>query len=221
MSETEGAPPPDDLKGWSAAIEMAGTLERFRREDVIRAARHPALRTDKRLYNAIMAFLNRIFLKDVSKQVSTGWQNGGQEIVEWVHHTLITAVLDPDSADGKQMEKRYWAVVRTRTIDAVREEKKKLDWTPDQISFEDAEEFLADTEMSELAERRAEVERVLDLIPDARKRYAFRLHLDGVPLKSSKGTTSISGTLGVSDKTAGQWVAETLVFIKRKFGESK
>lgn len=108
-----------------------------------------------------------------------------------------------------------------RTIDAVREGKKKLDWTPDQISFEDAEDILADTEMSELAERRAEVERVLELIPDARKRYAFRLHLDGVPLKQGLGTTSISGTLGVSDKTAGQWVAETRAFVTKKFGESK
>lgn len=221
MSESEGAPPPDDLKGWLAATATAGTLERFRREDVVRAARHPTVRTDRRLYNAIMSFLNRIFLTDVSKQVSTGWQNGGQEIVERVHHKLITAVLDLDSADGKQMEKRYWAVVKTRTIDAVREEKKKLEWTPDQISFEDAEDILANMEIPELAERRAEVERVLELIPDERKRYAFRLRLDGVPFKAGKGTTSICGILEVSDKTASQWVAETLVFIKRKFGESK
>jgi hypothetical protein len=119
------------------------------------------------------------------------------------------------------MEKRYWAVVRTRTIDSVREEQKKLAATPDTIPFEDAEDIIGGTGESELAELRADLEKILQLVPDERKRLAARLHLQGVPLKKGKGTTSISGTLGVSDKTAGQWVAEMLVFIKSKVGESK
>ncbi|MGD9786046.1 MAG: hypothetical protein AB7E80_15670 [Hyphomicrobiaceae bacterium] len=221
MSEIQGAPPPDDLKGWSDVIAASGQLERLNREDVIRAVRHRAVQADKRVFSTLMAFLNRIFLKDVGSRVNSGWQNSGKEITERVHHHLITAVLDPNSADGKQMETRYWSVVKTRTIDAVREERKKLATTPDSISIDDAEGAIAATDATELAELRADLERILRLVPDERKRLAVRLHLQGVPLKPGKGTTSISGVLGVSDKTAGQWVAEMLVFIKLKVGESK
>jgi len=221
MSGIQGAPPPDDAKGWSDVIATSGALEQLRREDVIKAARCGAIQADKRVFSALMAFLNRIVLKDVRNRVNSGWQNSGQEIIDRVHHHLITAVLDPDAADGKQMEKRYWAVVKTRTIDAVREEQKKLARTPDSISLDDAEEIIAGTDDTELAEMRADLERILSLVADERKRYAVRLHLQGVPLKPGKGTISISEALGVSDKTAGQWVAEMLVFIKLKVGESK
>ncbi|WP_045837026.1 hypothetical protein [Hyphomicrobium sp. 99] len=221
MSETKGAPPPDDLKGWSDVIAASGEIERLRREDVIKAVRHRAIQADKRVFSELMAFLNRIILKDVGNRVNSGWRNNGKEITERVHHQLIAAVLDPNSADGRQMETRYGAVVKTRTIDAVREERKKLATTPDSISLDDAEGMIAATGATELAELRADLERILRLVPDERKRLAVRLHLQGVPLKPGKGTTSISGVLGVSEKTAGQWVAEMLVFIKSKVGESK
>lgn len=221
MSEIEGAPPPDDLKGWSVVISTPGALDRLKREDVIRAARHRAVRSDRRVLNALMEFLNRIFLKDASARVGTGWQNRGQEIAEGVHHHLIKAVLDPNSADGKQMEKRYWPVVKTRTIDAVRQERKKLATIPDTITLDDAEGTIANTQESELAELRAGLETILRTEPDERKRLAIRLHLQGVPYKKGKGTTSISEVLGISDKTASEWVAEMLALIKSKVGESK
>lgn len=221
MSGTKGAPPPDDLKGWSDVIAASGELDRLRREGVIKAVRHRAVQADKRVFSGLMAFLNRVILKDVGNRVNSGWQNNGKEITERVHHQLIAAVLDRNSADGKQMETRYWAVVKTRTIDAVRKECKKLATTPDAISLDDAEGIIETTGATELAELRADLERILHMISDERKRLAVRLHLQGVPLKPGKGTTSISGVLGVSDKTAGQWVAEMLVFIKLKVGESK
>jgi DNA-directed RNA polymerase specialized sigma24 family protein len=221
MSDIEGAPPPEDLKGWSAVIATPGALERLKREDVIKAARHRAIQSDRRVFNALMEFLNRIFLKDASGRVKSGWQNAGQEIAERVHHHLIKAVLDPNSADGKQMERRYWAVLKNRTIDAVRKERKKLETTPDTVTLDDAEGIIANTRDSELAEMRADLERILLTVPDERKRLAIRLHLQGVPYKKGKGTTSICEVLGISDKTAGEWVAEMLVLIKSKVGESK
>lgn len=221
MNDIEGAPPPDDLKGWSAVIGTPGALDRLKREDVIKSARNRAVQSDRRVFNALMEFLNRIFLKDAVNRVGSGWQNKGQEIAEHVHHHLIKSVLDPNSADGKQMETRYWAVLTTRTIDAVRKERKKLAITPDTIPLEDVESVIGDTDTAELAEMRADLEKILRLVPDERKCMAIRLHLQGVPLKRGKGTTSISEVLGISDKTAGQWVAEMLVLIKSKVGESK
>lgn len=221
MSETEGAPPPDDLQGWAKIVATTGALGRLRREDVIKAARSAAVQSDTRLFNGIMAFLSEVFLHDAGRQISRGWKNGGMECAERVHHHLMTSVLDPNSADGKQMEKKYWPVLRTRTIDAVREERSKQAAISDSIPLEDAEEVLTGTDALELAEHRAEVERIIRTEPDERKRLAIRLHLMGVPYKAGKGTTSIDRILGVSDKTAALWVAEMLVLIKSKVGESK
>lgn len=54
-----------------------------------------------------------------------------------------------------------------------------------------------------------DVTRILECVPDERKRLAFRLYMDEVPFKSKrKGVTSIAGALGISDKTAREWIKE-------------
>lgn len=220
MSEENGAPPPDDVNGWADVIAASGKLATLRREDVIRAARHPAVKANRQVFSGIMEFLNRAVLKDAGNRVRTSWKNEGREIADKVQHHLITSILDPSSADGKQMEKRYWAVLKTRTIDAVRDEWKRVQAEPDTIPADDAEE-IGDTDAMQLAEYRAEIGRILSSVADERKKLAFWLHLQGAPLKTGKGTTSIGGALGVSDKTAGAWAAEMLALVKSKVGESK
>lgn len=220
MSQENGAPPPDDVEGWAAVVAAPAKLALLKREDIIRAARHPAVRVNRHVFSGIMEFLNRAILKEAGNRVRTSWKNDGREIAERVQHHLITTILDLSSADGKQMEKRYWAVLKNRTIDAVRDEWKREPSTPDAVSAEDAEE-VGDTDTMQLAEYRAEIERILSSVPDERKKLAFRLHLQGVPLKPGKGTTSIGGALRVSDKTAGHWVAEMVALVNSKVGESK
>jgi hypothetical protein len=220
MSDENGAPPPDDVPGWAGVLAAPGKLVALRREDVIRAVRHPSVRAHGQVFSGIMEFLNRAILKEAGNRVRTSWKDHGQQIAERVQHHLITAILDLSSADGKQMEKRYWAVLNTRTIDAVREEWSRAQYTSDAVPIDDLEE-IDNTDTMRLAEYRAEIERILSSVPDERKRLAFRLHLQGVPLKPGKGTTSICDTLGVSDKTAGLWVAEMLALVKSKVGESK
>jgi hypothetical protein len=51
------------------------------------------------------------------------------------------------------------------------------------------------------------VENILDQVTDDRKRLAFRLFMDGVPFKSKK-TECIADALGISEKTAREWVKE-------------
>lgn len=58
-----------------------------------------------------------------------------------------------------------------------------------------------------------DVERILAQIPDARKRLAFRLHMDRVPYGGKKGTASIAGALEIDRKTAEHWVAEVREFL--------
>jgi hypothetical protein len=68
-----------------------------------------------------------------------------------------------------------------------------------------------------LAEEERNVESVLQLVKDDRKRLAFRLYMEGVPHKSSR-SHSIAEALGIDEKTARQWVKEVQSFLKAKLG---
>ncbi|MGB9409076.1 MAG: hypothetical protein WCA89_16185 [Terracidiphilus sp.] len=53
------------------------------------------------------------------------------------------------------------------------------------------------------------VEGILDCVGDPRKRMAFHLFMDGVPYKSKKKSVeSIAQALGISERTAREWVKE-------------
>ena len=59
------------------------------------------------------------------------------------------------------------------------------------------------------ADQEIMVNRILERVSDSRKRLAFYLFMDGVPYHSKRdGVTSIAQTLGVSDRTAREWVEE-------------
>lgn len=59
-----------------------------------------------------------------------------------------------------------------------------------------------------------DVARILNSIPDYRKRQAFRYFMDGMPLKSSR-TESIAKACGVSSKTAAKWIEEVKAFLQQ------
>ena len=52
-------------------------------------------------------------------------------------------------------------------------------------------------------------------IPDPRKRFAYRLYMDGIPAKSKK-TTSIASALGIDESTARCWIEEINEILKAK-----
>lgn len=58
-------------------------------------------------------------------------------------------------------------------------------------------------------DERINVEGILDCVRDPKKRMAFHLYMDGVPYKSKKkNVESIAQALGISEKTAREWVKE-------------
>jgi DNA-directed RNA polymerase specialized sigma24 family protein len=65
---------------------------------------------------------------------------------------------------------------------------------------------LAD-EMSAVDEQ-INVKGILDCVSDPRKRMAFHLFMDGVPYKSKKKVETIAQALGISERTAREWVKE-------------
>jgi hypothetical protein len=59
------------------------------------------------------------------------------------------------------------------------------------------------------ADEEIDMNRILECIPDYRKRLAFQLFMNDVPYKSKrKDVTSIAGALGISEKTARDWIKE-------------
>ncbi len=57
-------------------------------------------------------------------------------------------------------------------------------------------------------EEKIDVERILATIKDARKRLAFRLHMELVPKHRNDGHFSIAKALGVDRKTVGKWISD-------------
>ncbi len=63
------------------------------------------------------------------------------------------------------------------------------------------------------ADEQIDVDRLLSLVTDERKRLAFYLYMDRVPFGSKKGR-SIAKAIGKSSKTAEQWVEEVQQLLK-------
>lgn len=218
-TDQEEAPPPHDVDGWRSASAGTERLKRLRMEDIIRAAQSPKLKADRQIFNALMGYISAFLQRTLRKRISRGWKNGGQDLIDAVHDQLIDAVLRPASADGKELGQRFWAVLKTRTLDAIRTERTQQGrYTSTEVAFGDESGHEA-ADTHESLDQKIDLERALERVPDLRKAYAYRLHLEGVPLKTKKGTTSICQTLGVSDKTASQWIDEVETIIKETIGE--
>jgi hypothetical protein len=214
---------PDDVDWWRRAISHPGTLGRLRPEDIVGAAQDPRIKAERRLYNALMQHLSEFISRKVRTRVSRQWKNGGQDIVDNVHDKLIEAILRPSSPDGKELGRRFWAVLRTRTIDAIRVAEKERDRFTNHedeiVERPEREVEVGHTRVEQKIDYDRALERALECVPDVRKRLAYRLHLQGVPCKTTKGTTSISAVVGISSKTAGEWIDEVDATVKEKIGE--
>lgn len=218
-SDQGEAPPPDSVDGWRAAAAGASGFGVFRMEDIVRAVQDPTLKADRQTCNALMGHISRVLFVELRKRVSTGWKNRGQDLIDDIHDTLIDAILRPSSADGTELGRRFWAVLNSRMIDAIRAEEKNQDrYIPSEIAFTGAPSHDGEDERNQV-EADLAIERLLECVPDLRKRLAYRLHLKGIPSKSNKGTISISRAMGVSDKTARQWIDEVDALVQEKIGD--
>ena len=213
------APQPDSVDGWRAAAAGANGLGGFHMEGIVRAVQNPKVKADRQTYNALMGHVSRVLLVELRKRISTGWKNRGQDLIDDLHGKLIDAILRPSSADGKALGQCFLAVLNTRTIDAIRTERTNQSrYVPSEIAFTDEPSHDGEEERDQV-EANLTIERLLECVPDPRKRLAYRLHLKGIPFKSSKGTISISRAMGVSDKTARQWIDEVDALVQEKIGD--
>jgi hypothetical protein len=57
------------------------------------------------------------------------------------------------------------------------------------------------------------------MIEDPRKRLAWRLHMEGVPIDSTKVSGTIARAVGVSGRQVQAWLDEVAEFLKSKLGD--
>ena len=223
MMETnigKGPPPQStDLDAWRQAV-AEDRLGTFRMEGVVAAIQDLGPNADKSVINPLVLHTSETILRILRKHIGTNHRNEGNDIVEEAHGQLIQAIFTPNSADGKGLRQAFVPRIRFRAGDAIRADKqmRKRELSVENIHEVSGAKHTTESDPRRELDEQMDVEQVLNNIADDQKRLAFRLHMEGIPLES-KSTTSIAKTLGVSSKTAGQWIKEVKAQLRSIVGE--
>ena len=205
-AHTDEEPPPrsTDLDGWREAV-ADGRFRNFKMEAIIAAIQDLGPKTDKRVLNPLLLHASDTIVRILRSKVGRNHHNAGEDMITRAHGQLIQAMLNPKSADGKALRVAFVPRVQFRAADAIRVEQKneKRERADEAIDDLPGESPPQEIDHSKELDEQIDVERVLSHVTDERKRLAFRLHMEGYPLESSKGA-SIAKALGVSSKTAGE-----------------
>src|SRR5271166_5177800 len=206
------APEPTDLEGWRQAIRQ-GLLPTFRLEALVAAIQDLGPLADSKVRNPLAKHLSDAMSRLLRRLVGMNHPNRGEDIIYRVHGQLFEALLKPNSADGKALREAFTARVSFR-IEAVQivPSHEPPDAANDSGVDEDASPRNANRDLSLLdgvrdLDQRIDIKHFLKSVPDERKRLAFYLHMDDVPYGSKRGN-SIARALGISAKTAKEWVEE-------------
>lgn len=118
MAKFSGDPPPStDLEGWRQAI-AEGRLRKFRLEATA-AAFQDLGETDRRVRQDLMKHLSGAIIGMARVRVDVKKPNRGNDIILDIHEAIVAALLDPSTADGKQLRKGFGGIVNFRVKDAI------------------------------------------------------------------------------------------------------
>jgi DNA-directed RNA polymerase specialized sigma24 family protein len=215
MDIREVGPDPDDTKAWRQVIESK-SLPSIEGQSLVAAVQRYGPSGDRRVVEPLMKEISARMMRILRKQIGRNHRNEGWDLIEEAHGQLIEAVLKHNSADGTALRTAFLATVLFRGADAIRREQlhsSRYDYAIDEGALP-----LRHKKTISGDEEHAHVESVLRQIKDPRRRFAFRLHMDGVPRNSTK-VESIASALGVSAKTAETWIKETEEEIRTILGE--
>jgi RNA polymerase sigma factor (sigma-70 family) len=215
----ESVPSSTDLNGWCRAV-ADGRFRDFKMEDIIAAIQDLGPACDKGVLNPLVLHVSDAIMRILRSRVSRNYRNEGEDIITRAHGQLVTAMLNRESADGRGMRFAFVPRVQFRAADAIRAEQKNENR---ERTSESAQVQIGDRPPQELDPRqeldeRIDLERILSHVTDERKRLAFRLYMEDYPLESNR-SASISMALGVSAKTAGQWIEEVRAQLRDVVGE--
>lgn len=214
-TKTENRAPPD-AEGWRKAAERK-ELDKYCIQDVVLAARECHEKGDRKTLVPLMGHISDQILNVLRGYVGPNHHNDGKDIISDVHSELIHAVLIPDSKDGQALREAFVPRIRYRALDAFKKDKRKrtryasyYDDVPDDRTIEKSHAPF------DYVDESVHVEQILDTIPDARKRLAFRLYIDGCQIE---GEDSISEAVGRTPRTVSTWIRETQALLSAKIGE--
>eukprot|EP00456_Euglypha_rotunda_P009637 TRINITY_DN1222_c0_g2_i1.p1 TRINITY_DN1222_c0_g2~~TRINITY_DN1222_c0_g2_i1.p1 ORF type:complete len:239 (-),score=34.65 TRINITY_DN1222_c0_g2_i1:48-764(-) len=236
MATNSGDDPPksNDLAGWQKA-HLEGRLRKFRLEDIVASFQDLDPVAGRAVRNSLAEHLSKAVYGYLHRWVGSHHPNRGQDIIDRVHMTIFTAILQPSSADGKGLRKAFIHRLKLRTKDALIVEDRafrhlapagqntpkspeKLDKS-DLTGPETARTLQNFPAPPQYVEEQFDVDRFLEEnIPDAQRRLAFRLHMEGLPAKSSR-TDSIAAALNIDEKTARTWIDEIQEILKLRAGD--
>ena len=218
IRNTEEAPPPGDLAGWQGAVAQ-DRLGQYRIEHIVGAAQTLGVSSDRRVIDALMAHISDEMLRWLRRFIGRNHRNQGVDLIEDVHGEMIEAVLRPNTSDGVGLRTAFYKRLQFRATDALQDEMEALgrhEFSDDpNVTVPDDDGGMA----ALVQQQNAEIAQLLECIPDPRKRRAFLLHMERCPLAPGKARVSIAGELGVSAKTAGEWIDEVIALLKSKIGE--
>jgi hypothetical protein len=212
-----------DLDGWRQAVND-GRYKLYRLEAIVAAIQDLGPCTDKSVLNPLAKHLSDALLRILRQHVSVNHPNRGLDLIERTHGQIIEAVLRPTSADGRALRIAFTPRVLFRLKDALAAEASAA---RNRESYEAELQTGRATQLgpngtpcevprkgegARAHDERMDVEAILDQVPDDRKRLAFRLFMDEVPFKSKK-SASIADALGISERTAREWVEELQGFL--------
>lgn len=211
------SPQPDDLAAWRRLI-AGNELSHCTHESVVAAIQSLGPNGERRILNALMKHISDVLNRILRNRIGRNHPNEGFDIIERAHTQLIEALLQPNSPDGKGLAVAFKARVDFRAADAIRAERLQSARQPygeDVAAYERTSD-----DMHQISEEHVSVENLLKRITDPRKRLAWRLHMERVPLGGTKGH-SIARIAGVSAKTAGEWIEEIKELLKGILGDEQ
>jgi hypothetical protein len=203
---------------WRRAAASEG-LGRYPIERVVEATQTLGVGAHRQVVNSLIAHISGEMLRWLRGFVGRNRRNQGVDIIEDVHSKMIEAVLRPESADGIGLRTAFYKRLQFRATDAIQDEMLA---DGRYASSDDAAVTVPETGAGDAAlamQEQTDVSRLLECITDPRKRRAFELHMEGCPLSPGKAANSIAGELGVSAKTAGEWIDEVIALLKEKIGD--
>jgi DNA-directed RNA polymerase specialized sigma24 family protein len=174
MAISAGDPPPStDLEGWRQAIAR-GRLRKFRLE-TIAAAFQDLGETDPRVREDLAKHLSGAIIGMLRKRVDTNKPNNGEDIIFQVHEVIFVALLNPGTADGKQLRKGFGGIVNFRLKDAfARSHNDQIvpAQKPSKSPAKSREKSAAGAEVKPAKKTAEEIAAEVDEVADALKREA-------------------------------------------------
>jgi len=213
--------PVTNIDRWRRFISE-GALDSVPMEEIVAAVQDLGPYADPRVLNPLMLHITDALTRLLRKRVWRSHPNEGNDIIERAHETIIGAVLQPQSADGKGLRECFEARVALRLKDAIRAERQNARRHPSADEDGDSRPLPtpdAGYGSHVVMEEHAHVEALIAMIDDHRKRLAWRLHMEGVPIESKKVKGTIAQATGVSGRQVQDWLDEVKEFLKSKMGD--